>query len=78
MVGETYRRVKADFWFIFFVIVATNLSLNIHSIVIIRTIRWEELVGLIFQHTIAVFISMSVILYLFKGFSNRDWNPLSW
>ena len=78
MVGKTYKKVKGDFWFIFFVIIATNLSLSIYSITIQRALKWEELFTLVLQHGIAVFISMGIVLYFFKGFSNKDWTLRSW
>ena len=78
MVGKTYRKVKGDFWFIFFVIIATNLSFSIYSITVQRTLKWGELFTLVLQHGIAVFISMGIVLYFFKGLSKKDWNLFSW
>ena len=64
MVGETYARVQKDFWFLFFVIITTNLSLSIYSITVQRTLECGELFTLTIDKLLsnrAFFITISLI-----------------
>ena len=78
MVSETYKKIKTDFGFIFFVIVTTNLSVSLIQTGQQKAITWTDYATLTIQNSVAVLIAMAIMLYLFKGFSKKDWSFFSW
>ena len=67
-----YIKAKEDFWFIYFTVSASNLSVKLMEMPSNPSVL--KCAGEIFASLFFTLIAMNIILYLFKGFGGHGWD----